>query len=104
EDDRDDRLRASRDLRPAVVQANEEGGRQDREKPREGPFVEAEQDEIGGPHHGLQRDDGAEAEAEDVERRDDAVAEPRHPTAEEAPGVTHRPTDPEIPASRLRKG
>src|SRR6266511_3827248 len=31
------------------------------------------------------------------------MAEPRHPSAEEAPGVAHRATDPEVPAARLRE-
>src|SRR5205807_8081477 len=48
-------------------------------------------------------DDDPEAESVDVERSDDAMAEPRHPAPEESPRVAHGPADPEVPATRLRE-
>src|SRR5881397_2623806 len=44
-----------------------------------------------------------QSESVDVERRDDAMAKPRHPASEEAPRVAHRSADPEISAPGLRE-
>src|SRR3972149_1062409 len=101
---RDGRLRAARDLRPAVVEGDERAGREDREQLAGAALVEAEEVEVGLAQDRLQGDDGPEAESEDVKGCDDAVAEPGEPAAEEAPRVSHGPPDPKVPAPRLREG
>src|SRR5256712_5933746 len=95
-------FRSPRELRPTVVQPDEDARGEDGEEFCQRSFIEAVEDQGWSTEDRLQGEDDAESESVDVERRDDAMAKPRHPASEEAPRVAHRSADPEISAPGLR--
>ena len=103
QDDRHRGLRPAREFRAAVVQGDEQTRRHNREQLCQRALVEPDERQGGDVQERLQGDDDPEAESVDVERGDDAVAEPRHPAAEESPRVAHGSADPEVPATRFRE-